>query len=457
MIFERIKSEGIAHNSYLIGSENDAAVIDPRRDCQIYMEMAQQKGVKIKYIFETHRNEDYAIGSIELKYFSAAEIYHGPGLDWKYGNTLRDRQEFHIGNLKLTAIHTPGHTDESMSYAVADLSSGEAAVMVFTGDALFVGDVGRTDLYGPEEAPRLASNLYDSIFNKILPLGDGVILCPAHGAGSVCGTNISDRDESTLGIERVQNPLLQMSRDDFIKHKVAEKLERPRYFRQMEKHNLEGPPFLGCLPMPVPFTPAEFKAEMERGVVVVDTSYPAAFGGAHIKESYSIWLEGLPVFAGWVLSYDKPILLVLEEQCHLDRAVRYLIRAGYDRIVGYLKGGIEGWYNAGFLTKHLHLLTVHELKAKIDSGEKLTIIDDRGKDEWNEGHIKGALHMYVGHIQERMAEIPNDKPAVVICNVGHRAGLGASILLRGGCQEVYSVLGSMKAWKAAGYPVTTEE
>jgi hydroxyacylglutathione hydrolase len=457
MFFERIKSEGIAHNSYLIGSQNDAAVIDPRRDCQIYIDLAQQKGLKIRHIFETHRNEDYVIGSIELNNSTGAEIYHGPGLEWKYGNTLRDGQEFQIGNLRLTAIHTAGHTDESMSYALTDLSSGEATVMVFSGDALFVGDVGRTDLYGPEEAPRLASNLYDSIFNKILPLGDGVILCPAHGAGSVCGLNISDRDESTLGIERLQNPVLQLKkRDGFIKYKVAENPERPHYFRQMEKYNLEGPPLLGCLPLPAPLTPTEFNEEMERGAVVVDTSLPAAYGGAHIKGSYSIWIEGLPVFAGWVLSYDKPILLVLEDQCHLERAVRYLIRAGYDWIVGYLKGGVEGWYNAGFPTEHMELLTVHQLKAKIDSGEELTILDDRGQDEWDQGHIKGAKHIYVGHIPERMSDIPKDKPVAMFCNVGHRAGLGASILLREGCREVYNVLGSMTAWKAAGYPITTE-
>jgi hydroxyacylglutathione hydrolase len=457
MFFERIKSEGIAHNSYLIGSQNDAAVIDPRRDCQIYIDLAQQKGLKIRHIFETHRNEDYVIGSIELNNSTGAEIYHGPGLEWKYGNKLRDGQEFQIGNLRLTAIHTPGHTDESMSYALTDLSSGEATVMVFSGDALFVGDVGRTDLYGPEEAPRLASNLYDSIFNKILSLGDGVILCPAHGVGSVCGMNISDRDESTLGIERLQNPVLQLKkRDDFIKYKVAEKPERPHYFRQMEKYNLEGPPLLGCLPLPAPLTPTEFNEEMERGAVVVDTSLPAAYGGAHIKGSYSIWIEGLPVFAGWVLSYDKPILLVLEDQCHLERAVRYLIRAGYDWIVGYLKGGVEGWYNAGFPTEHVELLTVHQLKAKIDRGEELTILDDRGQDEWDQGHIKGAKHIYVGHIPERMSDIPKDKPVAMFCNVGHRAGLGASILLREGCREVYNVLGSMTAWKAAGYPITTE-
>lgn len=456
MILERIKSEGIAHNSYLIGSESDAAVIDPRRDCQIYIDLAQQHGLKIKHIFETHRNEDYVIGSVELNNLTGAEIYHGPGLEWKYGNTLRDGQEFQVGGLRLMAIHTPGHTDESVSYAVVDLSSGETTVMVFTGDALFVGDVGRTDLYGPEDAPRLASNLYDSIFNKLLPLGDGVILCPGHSAGSVCGLNIADRDESTLGIERAQNPLLQKSRDDFIKHKVAEQPERPHYFRQMEKYNLEGPPLLGCMPLPSPLTPNELREKMEKGAVVVDTSEPAAFGGAHIKGAYSIWLEGLPVFAGWVLSYDRPILLVLEDQSHLERAVRYLIRVGYDQITGYLKDGTEGWYNTGFPTESLPLLSVHQLKDKIDRGGDLLVLDTRGQDEWDSGHIKGALHIYVGHLEQRLAEVPRDKPVAVICNVGHRAGLGASILLRAGYQEVYNVLGSVKAWVAAGFPTTTD-
>jgi len=456
MILERIKSEGIAHNSYLIGSESNAAVIDPRRDCQIYVDLAQQHGLKINHIFETHRNEDYVIGSVELNNLTGAEIYHGPGLEWKYGNTLRDSQEFQVGGLRLTAIHTPGHTDESMSYAVVDLSSGQATVMVFTGDALFVNDVGRTDLYGPEDTPRMASNLYDSIFNKLLLLGDGLILCPAHGAGSVCGLNIADRDESTLGIERIQNPLLQKSRDDFIKHKVAEQPERPHYFRQMEKYNLEGPPLLGCMPLPSPLTPNEFRDKMEKGAIVIDTSEPAAFGGAHIKGAYSIWLEGLPVFTGWVLSYDRPILLVLEDQCHLERAVRYLIRAGYDQITGYLKGGTEGWYNAGFPTESLPLLSVHQLKDKIDRGEELLVLDTRGQDEWDSEHIKGALHIYVGHLEQRLAEVPRGKPVAVICNVGHRAGLGASILLRSGYRQVYNVLGSVKAWVAAGFPTTTD-
>jgi hydroxyacylglutathione hydrolase len=456
MIFERVKAAGIAHNSYLIGSGSEAAVIDPRRDCQVYIDSAQQKGLKIKYIFETHRNEDYVIGSVELNNITGAEIYHGPGLSWKYGNTLQDKQEFRVGKLRLTAIHTPGHTDESMSYAIADLATGETMVMVFTGDTLFVSDVGRTDLYGTEEAPRLASNLYDSIFNKLLPLGDGIILCPAHGAGSVCGLHIANRDESTLGIERVQNPVLQIKdRDEFVKYKLAEQPERPYYFRQMEKFNLEGPPLLGCLPLPSPLTPTEFRREMEEGAVVVDTSEPAAFGGVHIENAYSIWLEGLPVFAGWVLPYDKPILLVLEDQSHLERAVRYLIRAGYDQITGYLRDGTEGWYNAGLPTQNLPLLSVHQLKGALDQGDKLMVLDTRGQDEWESGHIAGSLHIYVGHLEHRLAEVPKNIPIAVICNVGHRAGLGASILLRAGYLRVYNVLGSVKAWIAAGFPVTT--
>ena len=453
MIFERVKSEGIAQNSYLIGSESEAAVIDPRRDCQVYLDLAQRRGLNIKHIFETHRNEDYVVGSLQLNGLTGAAIYHGPGLDWGYGHTLRDGQKFRVGSLRLTAIHTPGHTRESMSYALADLSSGEATVMVFTGDALFVGDVGRTDFYGPEQTPALASSLYDSIFNRLLPLGDGVILCPAHGAGSVCGVNIAERDESTLGIERVQNPMLQKRKDDFVKYKVAERLEMAPYFRQMEKYNLEGPPLLKGLPVPSPLAPVEFRKEMEKGAVVIDTRGPAAFGGAHIKGSLSVWLEGLPVFAGWILDYDSPILLVLEAGQSPEQAVRYLVRAGYDRIAGYAGGGVEAWYKAGYPVGRLQILAAHELKAKMDRGEQLTVLDVRAGSEWAGGHIKGATHIYVGQVGETLNGIPREEAVAVICRSGHRAGIAASVLLRGGWREVYNVLGGMEAWVAAGYPV----
>lgn len=457
MIFERTKAEGLAHNSYFIGSGSQAAVIDPRRDCYVYVDLARRHSLKIKSIFETHRNEDYVHGSWELSNMTGAEIYHGSGLEWKYGMTIHGGQDFRIGGLRLTALQTPGHTDESISYVLTDLSNATASIMVFTGDALFVGDVGRTDLYGPDQAPRLATALYESIFGRILPLGDGTILCPAHGAGSVCGMNIANRDESTLGIERLQNPVLQMkNRDEFVRHKVAEKPARPYYFDQMEKYNLDGPPLLGCVLSPSPLTPAEFKQRMDGGAIVIDASMPAAFGGAHIKGAYSIWLDGLPAFAGWMLPYDKPLLLVLEDAAHLETAVRHLMRTGYDAVAGYLRGGIEGWYNAGFPIEDLHTLSVHVLNEMLARREKITVLDVRDQAEWESGHIGGSLHIYVGYLEKRLDEVPRDRPVAVVCSVGHRGGLGASILLRAGYPHVHNVLGGLRAWATTGFPLTRE-
>ncbi len=454
MIFKRIKSNGIAHNSYFIGAWNEVAVIDPRRDCQIYVDTAQSEGLKIKYIFETHRNEDYVVGSLELKNETGAEIFHGPGLNWKYGNTLVDGQVFRIGSLNLKAIHTPGHTDESLSYVITDLSTGNSPIMVFTGDSLFVQDVGRTDLYGEKETSRLSSNLYESIFNKLLPLGDGVIICPAHGGGSVCGAHIAVRDESTIGIERIQNPLLNLgSKDDFIVFKLEEKLEKPYYFTQMEKYNLEGPPILGYLPQPNPLSPREFKDQMERGAIVIDTNEPFAFGGSHIKGAYSIWSDGLSPFAGWILSYGQPILLVLDNPGRLDAAVRDLIRLGFDNIKGHLKGGIDSWNNAGLLMERSGLLSVQDLKSMFDHHEEFFLLDVRGQGEWDSGYIEGACHIYVGYLEKQITEIPKEKTVVVYCSTGHRSGVGTSILLRAGFNNVYNLLGGMTAWTAAGFPV----
>jgi hydroxyacylglutathione hydrolase len=451
MILQKVKSEGLAHISYFVGSENEAIVIDPRRDCQVYIDIAQREGMKIRNVFETHRNEDYVIGSLELAHFTGAKIYHGPGLAFKYGETLKDGQEFCFGKMKMTAIHTPGHTDESMSYALTDLDAGKEPILVFAGDVLFVGDVGRIDLYGPKEAPRMAETLYNSIFDKLLPLGDGVMLCPAHGAGSVCGGAISQREESTLGLERILNPILQKNKEEFIEFKVAEHHETPPYFRKMEQYNLNGPPLLAHLPNPDPLSPKELQNQMKLGAVVVDTRTPSAFGGAHILGSYNIRLTRLPSYAGWVLPYDKPIILVLEDSGNLQTAVRYLIRLGYDCIVGYLRDGIDTWYKEAFPTEQLSLLTVQELKRRLDRGDDLVVLDVREKDKWDEGHIKGARYIYAGHVERRLNEIPADRPIVVACNTGNHASLTASILRREGYREVYNLLGGMAAWKDAGY------
>jgi hydroxyacylglutathione hydrolase len=453
MFFERYKSKIVAHLSYLIGSENEAIVIDPRRDCHVYVDKAQQEGVEIRYVFETHRNEDYVIGSLELAQLTGAEIYHGPWPEFQYGHGLIDGQEFSVGRLRVTALHTPGHTPGCMSYVVTDLASGEAPVLVCSGDALFVNDVGRTDFGGVEKRRAWSENLYRSIFEKLLPLGDGVILCPAHGAGSVCGGNIAEREWSTLGLERRMNPLLQLSRDAFVERKVHEHHEYTSYFRKMEQYNLAGPPILNNLPNPKLLSPTEFQGLIEKNAVVVDTRMPPAFGSAHIMDAYSIWLSGLPLFAGWVLPYDRPILLVVNEVEHVQTAVRYLYRMGYDLLEGYILG-VETWSAEAFPLKHLRLLTVQELKARLDKDNNLTVLDVRSDEEWNAEHIKGAIHMYVGHLEESIDEILPNQPTVVICSIGNRASLGASILQRKGYKDVHIVLGGMFAWQNAGYPVT---
>jgi len=454
MLIKKTKSEGLSHNSYFIGSENEAIVIDPRRDCKIFIDMAQQEEMPIKGIFETHRNEDYVIGSIELAQRTGAEIYHGSKLDFKYGQALHERQEFFFGKIKLIALETPGHTNESMSYALADLGASEKPIMVFTGDTLFVGDVGRTDLYGHSEEQRLAEALYNSIFSKLLPLGDRVLIFPAHGAGSVCGGDISQREDSTLGIEKATNPLLQKTKKEFVQYKSTERHTRPPYFSKMEKYNLEGPPIFKKLPNPPPLMPKTFSKKMKLGAIVVDTRQPPSFGGAHIKDSYSIWLERIPSYAGWTLPYDKPILLILEDKIYLNKAVHYLYRLGYDNLTGYLVGGIESWYKQSLPLEHFGLISIHELKNSLTQKDDLFILDVREDAKWDQGHILGSVNIFSGYLENRIEELPRDFPIIVVCNVGNRASLAASILRRAGFQDVHNMLGGMIAWKNAGYKIT---
>jgi len=454
MILKRIKSEGLAHISYFIASESEACVIDPRRDIGKYVESAYEEDATIKYIFETHRNEDYVIGSVELAQDGDAKIFHGPNLDFQYGNTLQEGQEFKLGNLKIGWIYTPGHTDESVSYVVYDLDSGPEPIMVFTGDALFIGETGRIDMYGPDEERRLAENLYESLFNKILPLGDHVMVWPAHGAGSVCGGNISEREYSTIGIEKKQNPALQITdKDKFIQYKMNENHFYAPYFEMMEKYNKDGPPLLKTRPKAKPMTPKEFQSKMEKGAFCVDTRDPADFGGAHIAGSYNIILDGLPLFSGWVLTYDKPILLIVKDYQDLEKAVRFLNRLGYDDIIGYLTGGIIGWYSHNFPTNSIPLLTARELKQKIDNNEDIFVLDVRSQDEWEEGHIESANNIYIGELKTNLDDVPHGKKIVTLCGNGTRASLAASLLRKEGYKNVMNVLGSMKAWNSGGYPV----
>ncbi|MEM3390556.1 MAG: MBL fold metallo-hydrolase, partial [Thermoproteota archaeon] len=300
MLFQPVKSEIVSHISYIISSKNEAAVIDPKRTCDVYLEIARRWESKIKYVFETHRNEDYVVGSVELAKATGARVFHGPGLSWGYGETLSDGQEFNLGLLKIKAFHTPGHSPESTCYVVYDGEADNHPVMVFTGDTLFVGDVGRTDFLGLEMTPVMSEKMYDSIVNRLLPLGDGVIVYPAHGAGSICGGKISEREVSTMGIEKATNPMLKLSREEFVAHKISEKHETPPYFKQMEAYNLEGPPLLGSMAAPIAMKPSEFNEKIKNGAYVLDVRTPVAFGGFAEdfmrKKGFGLLLVRLPYY-----------------------------------------------------------------------------------------------------------------------------------------------------------------
>ena len=260
MLFERFESAGLAHYSYLVGDGDQAVVIDPRRDCDAYVEAARQAGKRITHILETHRHEDYVVGSVELASRSGATVLRSAHdeLAYGYGETIRDGQPLSIGRLRLTALHTPGHTLGHAGYLLHD--PGGAPWILFSGDALFAGDVGRTDFYGPERLEEMTGLLYDSLFRTILPLGDGVLLCPAHGAGSACGTAIAERMWTTIGLERRLNPKLQFAeRAEFVE-RVGRMRDYPPYFRTMERLNLEGPPLLGSLPALPLLSPEAFAA-----------------------------------------------------------------------------------------------------------------------------------------------------------------------------------------------------
>ena len=450
MLVQAVKSEIVSHISYIIGSQNEAAVIDPRRDCRVYLEIAAKWDARIKYIFETHRNEDYVIGSKELANLTEATVLHGQGLPWAYGKIIKDNQEVSLGLLRIKALSTPGHSPESTSYSVIDTEAEDRVVMVFTGDTLFVGDVGRADFLGPKMTPIMASKMYDSIMTRLMPLGEDVIVCPAHGSGSVCGGKIRNREISTLGIEKTTNPMLKLGKEDFVARKVAERHQTPPYFKQMEKFNLNGPPILGDVSIPHALKASEF-AKIAESACVIDTRSPAAFGSAHIAGSYSLPLKRLSN-VGWVVDYEQSILIVAENLEALDYSVRSLFRLGYDKIEGYLTGGIEEWYKAGLPISEVCQVSVQRLKKMIES-EEIFILDVRRENEWNEGHIGGSKRIYLGLLERKTDELPRDVPIVVICKTGNRSSFGTSILLRAGFKSVYNCLGGIEAWTKSGFPL----
>lgn len=453
MLFERIVSEGLAHNSYIIGDAGKAAVIDPRRDGDIYLEIAARNACTITHIFETHRNEDYVTGSLPLAHRCGAEIFHGAAMDFSYGNKVEDGDMFTFGSLSLHVLETPGHTGESISLVVRDQKSGDTPYMVFCGDTIFAGDIARTDFFGDARKEEMAEKIYDSITQKILSLGEGTILCPAHGAGSACGGEIADHPFTTAGYENATNPLIRMGREEFVAVRKTESPYLPPYFRTMERYNREGassvnaPPLLHLLTVPV------LDSLQKAGCQILDIRAPAGFACGHVPGSISLWRGGISSFAGWFLNYEDPIVIIDDYNQNLEQVTRQLFRMGYDNITGVLAGGIGAWYKSAREIGTIGACSVQDLREQLESSTPflLDVRDIRKRRAL--GYIRNSHHIYVGELPSHLREIPANEPIFVYCDAGYKGSLAASILAQNHYHRVTNVLGGMTAWTQAGFRV----
>lgn len=447
MLLEKIKTPGLSHLSYLVGSGGQAAVIDPRRDCAIYVEKARAAGLQITHIFETHRNEDLVSGAPILATLTGASVLHGPNPEKPiaYAQTARDGDCFTLGQLEIRVLETPGHTDDHLAYALFDSAYPEKAVGVFTGDALFVGDVGRTDFY-PNRRKEVAGLLYDSL-QDILALGDQAIIYPAHGAGSVCGSGMAEREFSTVGHERLNNPRLQITdRDAFIEFKVGENHYQPPYFRLMERLNMEG----GDAP-PTVMRPRNLSLDQLNSCDadhLIDIREPMAYASGHLPGSMSLPVNMLPAFAGWFVQEGQSIALIASDEEQLATAMEHLVRIALDNVVGGYVGVVPAAAQ-GVKMQQTPMIGTSEVEDRLNNAECWTLLDVRDIDERNATAIEGSQHIYVGHLNERWRELDPSRHYTVMCASGARATVAAGWLASRGFENIDIYLGSMGAWQAA--------
>ena len=469
MLFEQIVSEGLAHYSYILGDRisGQCLVIDPRRDVDVYLEIAKQNEMRIASILETHIHADYISGGLELSARTGTPIsisaYGEVGFDHI---PLVDGTIISLGPIELQVLHTPGHTPEHICFLARGGMGSEKPWALFSGDLLFAGEVGRPDLLGEEIEETLVHHLYDSLHNKVLTLGDEILVFPAHGAGSPCGASIGERPLTTIGYERLNNPTLQIKDEEAFVQAVREALSpAPAYYQRVKKINTVGPDITGNLPVIPPLSAQEFRelAEEDEGIVI-DGRELTAYGGGHIpnaihiglRASFPIWAgeiidETFPVWAGRMVDPALKIGLVLPEDIHPETAQLYLFRIGIEKVAGYLREGFRTWLEAGYPFVRTEQLSVHELNQQIQEGAALQVVDVRRQAEWAKGHIPGAKQIYVAELLERAGELDPAVPVVTYCGTGYRASIASSLLEKEGF-EVKNIPGSMSAWRQAGFP-----
>jgi glyoxylase-like metal-dependent hydrolase (beta-lactamase superfamily II)/rhodanese-related sulfurtransferase len=448
----------LAHASYLVASGGIAAVIDPQRDVDLYIEFAKQHNLKIEHIVETHLHADFVSGHHELAERTGARIYLGADAHATFPHTaIKDGDTLQFGDARFNFLHTPGHTIEGVCAVLTDLSSPAHPRAVFTGDTLFVGDVGRPDLSGDHTPQELATMLYQSLHEKLLKLPDDTEIFPAHGAGSLCGRQMGSERSSTIGKQRRTNyALLAHSQEEFI-HLLTDSLPpRPEYFGRDVELNRHGASSITNLPAPIPLLAPEVLRLQSEGAIVLDTRPAMEFAVAHVPGSVHIALSGQ--YASWaarILGLDKHIILVGEDADQLRESQLRLARVGIEHVDAYLDGGITGWLKGGYELDYIPQVSVQEL-AELEEKEKehLAILDVREPGEVETGAFENSIRIPLGQLADRTSELDLSKLLVVHCKGGYRSSIASSILRRAGLREIADLTGGFDAWKAAHEPVT---
>jgi glyoxylase-like metal-dependent hydrolase (beta-lactamase superfamily II)/rhodanese-related sulfurtransferase len=448
MFFKQFYLGCLAHASYLIGSQGEAAIVDPQRDVDQYIEEANRLGLKIRYVLETHLHADFVSGHRELAARTGAEIAFGARANAEFPHLpIREGDELTVGGVTLKAFETPGHTPESISWLVT--SQGHTP-RVLTGDTLFIGDVGRPDLIGSKgfTPQAMAGMLYDSLHEKLLTLGDEVEVYPAHGAGSACGRNISKDTSSTIGEQRRMNYALQpMSKDDFIAMMTSDLPEAPAYFPTDAEINRRGARPLSELSAPR-LSPAEVRERLDHGAIPLDVRDATAFAAGHLPGAIHISLQGqFASWAGTLLSPESALIIVAEGEEEADQALMRLARVGFENIDGILAGGIGAWNADGLALAELHQMTVDELRG----GSSRPVLDVRRPAEFQSGHVPGAINIPLHELPKRIGELARRDGLAVICESGYRSSIAASLLQREGFHALSNIVGGTAAWLRSGY------